>query len=293
MNRKVKLTILNSMAGSDFEQALDQHLEWGLHILDLKEAIFSKRVDDLLPQEAERAAQAIKSRNMSVVTLSTGIFYADIEQGEVPFRAQFSEKLARILDTAPILQPRNVRLLSAVSSKRSTFTNCADYIHDKHPWVISIYRDAIEKLHEAGFQTVIENEVHNTIFSNPHEIVDFFRALDCDDKVGFTWDIANLWEEGTFPSLDVYVQLRPLIRMVHVKGGHDNDDPCGPKRLASSLEGTSWPVRDIINAVIRDGVSPVICLNGSHGAKNPAYNHTLDDYYRDILYLRQQFDGIE
>jgi hypothetical protein len=52
-------------------------------------------------------------------------------------------------------------------------------------------------------------------------------------------------------------------------------------------------VREIIDAVIQDEVSPVICLNGSHGVKTPAYSHTFDDYYQDILYLRQQFEGIE
>ena len=293
MSAKVRLTILNSMAGSDFEQALDRHLEWGLRVLDLKEAIYGKRVDALLPHEAEQAAQAIAARELSVETLSTGIFNGDIEQGEAAFRAQFNQKLSRILETAPILQPRNIRLLSAYSAKRAAFIHSTDYIRSQHPWVFPLYRDAIEQLHEAGFQVVIENEVHKSIFSHPQEIVDFFRALDCGDKAGLTWDIANLWEEGTFPSLAAYEQLKPIISMVHLKGGRDSDDPQGPQRLASSLEDATWPVSDIVNAVIRDGVSPVICVNGSHGAKNPAYNHTLADYYRDILYLRREFEGIE
>jgi len=199
MNGSVQLTILNSMAGTDFEQALDQHVWWGLRVLDLKDAIFGKSVDDLTPQEAEQAARLIAARNLTVETLSTGIYYSDIEQGETTFRAKFSTKLNRILETAPILQPSNVRLLSATSSKRSTFANAADYISDQQPWVFSLYRETIERLYEAGFQVVIE------------------------------------------------------------------------------LEDASWPVTDLVNAVIRDGGSPVICVNGSHGAKNLAYRHTMDD----------------
>ncbi len=290
MSGKVKLTLLNSMAGRDFEEALDQHLEWGLKVLDLKDAIYGKTVDDLTPQEAEQAAQAITARNLRVVTLSTGIFYGDVEQGEAAFRAQFADKLARILDTAPILQPQYVRLLSAKSSQRDTFDNCAAYLLDRHPWVFPLYREAITALNDAGFQVVIENEVHSVIFANPQEIVDFFETLDCGDRVGLTWDIANLWEEGTFPSLEVYAQLKPLIRMVHLKGGRSSDDP---QRLASTLEEASWPVSDIVGAVLRDGVSPVICINPSHGARNPAYNHRIEDYEQDIRYLRQQFEGIE
>jgi hypothetical protein len=47
MGDKIQLTILNSMAGKDFVQALDQHLAWGLQVLDLKDAIYGKAVDQL------------------------------------------------------------------------------------------------------------------------------------------------------------------------------------------------------------------------------------------------------
>ncbi len=289
----IQLTILNSMAGANFESALDQHVAWGLRVLDLKDAIYGKRVDDLLPGEAEQAARAIEAHGMRVETLSTSIFYDDIEQGEDAFRAKFGARLARILESAPILQPRNVRLLSATSSKRANFSNCAEYIADQHPWLFPLYREAIDQLHAAGFQVVIENEVHNVIFSHPQEIVDFFHMLDCGHKVGFTWDIANLWEEGTFPTLAVYEQLKPFISLVHVKGGSESVDPANSKRQASSLEDASWPVQDIVGAVVRDGISQVICLNGSHGVQNAAYSHRLEDYERDIHYLRKHFDGIE
>jgi sugar phosphate isomerase/epimerase len=292
MSGKVELTMLNSMAGSEIEAALDQHIAWGLRVLDLKDNLYGKWIHDLSVAEARQIADLIAARGLRVETLSTGIFYADIEIGEAAFRAQFADKLANILTIAPILQPRNVRLLSAKSSQRATFTNCADYISDQHPWVFPAYREAVEQLHQAGFMAVIENEVNGAIFANPQEIVDFFAALAIGDKVGLIWDIANLWQEGTFPSIAVYEQLKPLIKLVHVKGGRKNDDPASHDHLASSLADTVWPVHDILSAVIRDGVSPVICLNPSHGAGNPGYRHTPDDYHRDILYLRQHFEGI-
>jgi hypothetical protein len=40
----VQLSLLNSMAGMDFETALDQHVEWRLKWLDLKDSICGKRV---------------------------------------------------------------------------------------------------------------------------------------------------------------------------------------------------------------------------------------------------------
>ena len=39
-----EITILNSMAGSTFELALDQHVSWGIKYLDLKDAIWGKSI---------------------------------------------------------------------------------------------------------------------------------------------------------------------------------------------------------------------------------------------------------
>jgi hypothetical protein len=53
----------------------------------------------------------------------------------------------------------------------------------------------------------------------------------------------------------------------------------------SSLEDASWPVADITRQVAEDGVSPVICLNPSHGAAKPEYDYS-DIVARDIAYTR-------
>jgi hypothetical protein len=55
----------------------------------------------------------------------------------------------------------------------------------------------------------------------------------------------------------------------------------------SSLADASWPVAEITRRVAEDGVSPVICLNPSHGASKPGYDYA-DIVARDIAYLREQ-----
>jgi len=293
MTEKVRLTVLNSMAGTEFEQALDQQIAWGIRTLDLKNHIYDKSIDELLPDDAQKAARAIAERNLDVTTLSTGIFYGDIEQGEAAFREQFQASLDCIVSIGSIFKPLNVRLLSAKSSKRNTFSNSVAYIQEHHPWLLPLYREAIHRLHDAGFFVVIENEVHSTIFTRPQEIVDFFDVVDCSGKVGFTWDISNLWEEGTFPTLQVYQQLKPLISLIHLKGSKDVVQDGVTKRFASSLEDASWNVLELVQAAINDEVSPVICLNPAHGARSASYNHSLDNYYQDILYLRKNVKEIE
>ena len=102
---------------------------------------------------------------------------------------------------------------------------------------------------------------------------------------------------GTFPTLEVYRRLRPLIAMVHVKGGAAEapaapGQPDGPLKWRTALADASWPVLDILRAVVADGVSPVICLNPSHGERKTGYDYT-DVVGRDIEFLRRNIPEIE
>jgi len=65
--------------------------------------------------------------------------------------------------------------------------------------------------------------------------------------------------------------------------------PGGDLKYASSLEDASWPVIDIVKAVIKDGISPVICLNPSHGKRRPGF---IDNPLKDIDFLRKNFKEI-
>ena len=285
------LTMLSSMAGPDFPRAFDVHVEWGLDVLDLKDGLFGKLVERLTDAEAGQVVDAARARRLPVYTMSTCIFADDIEMGEGEFRERHCGTVERAAAIARILQPRQVRLIIATSARRAEFTNCADYLASRHPWVIATYAEAVDRLHEAGFHVTLESEPGNSLFARPQEIIDFFAALNRPGRASFTWDIQNLWETGTFPTLDVYRQLKPVIGMLHVKGGRA-EQPGGPMKWASSLEDASWPVAAIVQAAVRDARSPVICLNPSHGERPPdGYAWTADDFRRDIEFLKKIQQG--
>tara|TARA_B100000686_G_C16536581_1_gene835129 strand:- start:372 stop:908 length:537 start_codon:yes stop_codon:yes gene_type:complete len=176
----------------------------------------------------------------------------------------------------------------ATSSNREEILNSTVYLEAQQPWVFGVYREAVDKIYSAGFHTVIENEVHNCLFAKTDEITRFFNLLDCGDALSLTWDVQNLWQMGTFPSLDVYRELRPYLGMIHVKGGR-TDVPGGALKWRSGLEEASWPVIDIVKEVVADGKSPVICLNPSHGESSPDYT---PDYGADLNFLRSNVKQI-
>ena len=279
--------MLSSMAGRDFERSLDRHVDWGLRHLDLKDAIFGKSVIDLTDAEAFRAADLIRERRLFVYCLSTTLFHADVESGEEAFRRNHLAPLDRVIAVARGLQPDLIRLLAATTAQRDRLEDSVPYLTDQNRWLIEMYREAVERLSAAGFKVTIENECRDCIFSNSREILGFFEALDCGDAVNLTWDVQNLWQMGTFPSLDVYQQLKPLIAYFHLKGGQSEK---GSKTLRwkSSLEDASWPVRAITEQVMTDGVSPVICLNGSHGAAKEGYDYR-NMVERDLAFVRKEF----
>jgi len=153
-----------------------------------------------------------------------------------------------------------------------------------------MYQDAIDQIHAAGFHPTIENEIGPCIFSTPDEVIDFFQKIGRSDKACFTWDVQNLWQLGTFPTLEIYQKIKPLIGYYHVKGGQAEDDNTS-LAWASPLENASWPVLDITRKVIHDGLSPVICLNGSHGRRPDGYDQALE-YKRDIHFLKSSIGEI-
>ena len=290
----VSITMLNSMADRDFETALDRHVEWGLRHLDVKDSVFGTGVADLTGAEARRAAELIEARGLSVYCMSTQLFHGDVEVGEAAFRAAHLEPLERSIAVAEVLRPNLFRLLSARTTRRGqvddSVHNSIAWLRDEHPWVIACYREAVERLAAAGLRVTIENECHANILATPDEVTGFFAELDCGDAVNLTWDVQNMWQMGTVPTLEVYGELRPLLAYYHLKGGQAAPGS-GALHWKSSLEDASWPVREITQQVVADGVSPVICLNGSHGKRKPGYAYAgvLD---RDLAFAREIAGGV-
>lgn len=260
----VRLTMLNAMAAQDFIQALDRHVAWGLTDVDLKDGIFGKYVLDLNEAEARRAAEELAERKLSVHCLSTGLLFKMVEEGERAFRKAYVPQLDAAIRTARHLRAHSVRLLSARTVRHNELTDAIAYTRAEHPWLMPLYREFVDRLHDAGLTACIENEVGGNIFSSPGEIVEFFEELDRPGKAIFTWDLVNLWQEGAFPSAAVYRQLKPFIGYLHVKGGR-SEVPGGPLHWASTLAEASWPAKELLTQIVRDGVAPVICLNPPHG----------------------------
>ena len=286
----VDLTVLNTMASSDFSEALERHQEWGMKFLDLKDWVFGKRIVDLTEEEALRARDLIQHHGLFVHCFSTQLFEPEVELGEEVFRRDHLGKVDHTIEIARILQPEMIRLLAAQTTRRATVGDSVAYLKAEHPWALPLYAEAIDQVHEAGFHTTIENETGQCILANPNEILGFFRELDRPGKVSFTWDVQNLWELGTFPSIEVYQAIKHLVRYYHLKGGQHNDsstDLC----WRSSLEDASWPVVEITRQVVADGATPVICLNGSHGDKKAGYDYT-DIVQRDMDFIRSAIPEI-
>lgn len=288
--KKVRVTMLSAMAGMDFEYALDMHVSWNIELVDLKDSIFGKNLMELTLDEAGHAADLIRERGLSVYCLSTMLFHGEAEMGETAFREENIHKVDHVINLAKILKPKLVRLLASQTSKRAEVKNSVQYIAGHHPWLIPAYGEAVERIYESGFLVTIENETGSCIFSNPTEIIDFFEELNMPEKVSLTWDVQNLWQMGTFPTMEVYRKLRNTIGYYHLKGGQSEK---GGVDLVwrSTLEDASWPVVEITRQVVADGVVDVICLNSSHGKAREGQDGN-DMAKRDLDFIRSAIPGI-
>ncbi|TMV45316.1 TIM barrel protein [Paenibacillus mesophilus] len=280
--------MLNAMASPDFIQSLDTQASWGIEVLDLKDRIWGKSLLELSGEEAERAAVAIKERELSVHCMSTSLFHDDLERGENYFRDTHLAHIEKTLEIARILRPTVIRLLSPRVERVGSVTDSIRRIKSEFAWLFPMLREAVDRLSDEGFGVTIENECERNIFSNPQEVIHFFEDLDRSDSVFFTYDVQNLWQMGTFPSLDAYRALKPLIGYFHLKGGRAGEN--GRLLWKSALEDASWPVAEMTLAVVRDGVSPIICLNPSHGGTLEGYDYNRM-FKRDLDYIRSVIQG--
>ncbi len=279
-----EITLLNGMLGQDFSIALDRHRKYEIRLLDLKDCIFGKSLADLTIDEALSARALIEKHGLEVYSLSSSLCHGNVEEGEIAFRRSVEAEIKKIVAVAEVLRPKSVRLLSAWTSRRAEFADSIAYLDRYHPWIFDIYRACIDSLFHAGYDVFIENETGYNIFSTVIEIDRFFVRLDRSERVKFTWDIQNLWQMGTAPTLAVYEALRDLIGYLHFKGGKAGHT--GELAWASSLEDASWPVTDIVRRAVSDATIPVFCLNPSHGKCESGYDAAAV-VERDIHYLRQ------
>jgi sugar phosphate isomerase/epimerase len=287
---KTQLTILNSMASADFEESMRLHREWGLHWVDLRDAIYGRRVEELDLAAAREAKRYLDDLGLEVHCVSTNVFVEQVAHGEAVFREQL-QTLEKVMELCAILQPRLVRLNAADFAQRSADANSVRVIKDHYPWLVDVYRDGIDMVAAHGIVPTIENEAFDTSLSKPEEFVEFFQWLDRPGTAALTWDVQNQWSSGVFPSIAVYRQLKPFMRYYHVKGGQAEP---GSSKLAwnVALEDASWPVVEITSAVVEDGVSPVICLNqAQHGAQKDGYDYD-GMVKRDLDFLRASVPGV-
>jgi sugar phosphate isomerase/epimerase len=294
---EVELTALSGMGSPDFDLAVDRFAGWGLRWIDVWGKIYGRPVGELDPATAGRAAAALERAGLGAYCMSTLVFNEYVERGEEVFRTEHLATLDRVLAAAEILRPRYVRLIAGKLEGAGGGQPVAR-LKSEYPWVAEVYREAAQRIVDAGFTPTMENEVHDCFLAQPREFVEFVEWVQPPDRFRLTWDIQNAWQMGAFPTLEAYRTLRPLIGYVHTKGGRAADEDPTRLRWNTGLDAASWPVAEIIQAVVDDGVSPVVCLNPSHGEPLADYDYGPPGDLggvaeRDLEFLRTHVKGVK
>ena len=287
----VQLTLLSSIPGGNFPLALERQRALGLRFLDLKDALWGKTIERFTEEEALRATELIEEFGLRIHCFSTSIGHTSLHSGttESSFRAPYEDALANTLLVAKIMRPQVIRLLAPRLSPKCAGECAVARMARLFPWTTGVYRDWVDAIEATGFGVLIENEAVGCCLGSVDDVLLFFQLLD-RPAARFTWDVQNLWQNGTFPSLDIYRQLKPLIGALHLKGGRSGDDGQTLK-WAAPLEEASWPVWEIVRAVVADGTAPFICLNPSHGEKPDDWD-SWEVARREVAWLRREIKGI-
>lgn len=267
-----KTLVLNVMCGKDLEPALDRHAGLGLCDLDIKSGWSGSMIENTDCEQVNRIAAAASERQLSVYCLSSGIGNCRIDDSDARL-AEEDAKLKRLLHAIAVLQARCARLILP----RGDETVCND------ERIVNRYRSWCEQINNAGARVVIENEIGGSIGRNPLLVDAFFKNLNAGNRVFYTWDIANQWQEGRYPSLADYRIVKPWIGMLHVKGGRWDNSRDQHYAWKAMLDESDWPVAELCHAAINDGV-PAICINPPHGQTPDDWSYDLE---RDLTFVHQ------
>lgn len=288
--KPVRLSAITANGGTTLERALVSFVSWHLELMDLWGGLGMAPSLDLLGRDgAARVAAALDRAGVGCHALASAVFGGTVAIGAEQFRADGLAELDRVLEIAAVVRPRYVRLLAAQApGSREHDGNAVGRLRESDPWLGPLYREAADRIVSAGFDVTIENETKQSFLSSPQEYLDFADWIGNPGRV-FTWDIQNAWQTGTAPSVSVFRELEPVVGYVHLKGGRA--DEAGQLCWASDLASASWPVGEVVHAVLESAASPVLCLNPSHG-KVPEETAasveelTLTTTWSDIRYLR-------
>ncbi|MER9533837.1 hypothetical protein NKI89_29115 [Mesorhizobium sp. M0309] len=173
--RRIRLTMLNFMAGSDLAAALDRHVQEGLEICHLKDGIFGKRLEELSHDQLRRLADEIAARGLKTYCLSTSLGVNSVI-------------LDRVVSAADILKPALIRVIVAKdTSLPQGGEDNMNRVLARYPWLAATYDELIARINAAGFDVVLENEAHDCIIKviciNPSHGT---RAAGFDD-----WNVAR------------------------------------------------------------------------------------------------------
>jgi sugar phosphate isomerase/epimerase len=290
-----ELILFTDIMADDIEVAINRLRELEILTLDIRGSVYGRSIDDLDDARRERLASLLRDTRTTVHCLSTSLGAEDANAvGEHAFRTRLDEGIRNIVATLGIVEARMVRVFGCrYPPGHAPVEELAGSLPS---WVYEAYREAAEALSSAGAVLTLENEP-DSIISDPTAAVRFLSALG-EPRIGFTWDVQNMWAAGTFPSAHVYEQLRALIDYVHLKGGRDSkSDPQGLV-FRADLEHASWPVLEIVGQVLADGICPALCLNSSGGSIPDGYRHFADNDTQamriseakaDLEFLRRSF----
>ena len=179
-----QLTLLSSMASSDFEESVRLHRDWGLSG-HLRDGIYGKRVEELDLDAALEAKRSIDALGLEVYCVSTNVFVEDVAHGEAALRAHL-DILERAIEVAGVLRPRLLRLNAANFAERAKDSSAISVIKEHYPWFVDVYRAGVDMVAARGMVATIENEAFDCCLSKPEEFVEFFDWLERPEGAGLS-----------------------------------------------------------------------------------------------------------
>lgn len=223
----MQLAAITDEISQDFEHALDVMLEYGARGVELR-GLWGTNISELSDEQATRAREAVRTRDMKVVCLATPFYKCDLPDAPAEGTAtgplhlaperDFSKQLDMLARCAELAHFFEADMLRVFSFWRKALPSPAIEAR-----IVDSFAAPLRLAERENLTLVLENE-HACYIGSGAEAARVLSEVN-SAHLRAVWDPGNAFALGEVPFPDGYEAVRPWVAHVHLKDARIVETP--------------------------------------------------------------------
>ncbi|MBD3289481.1 TIM barrel protein [candidate division KSB1 bacterium] len=273
----MKLAIVSDQISTDFREAVEYGLEWGIEDFELRN-MTTGRVPYVTSEELEQIIDVKEEYGINVSAISPGLFRISLKEEE-QLKLELEEKIYDSFRFADKLGTKDVIIFSFKRYPNEPQSNYIQIVH-----ILGRMTSLAEKY---GFRLLLENDIDYWCQTG-EDTAQILEEIN-SKSLRANWDPANAYAAGEIPYPYGFLAIRKYVASIHVKDAirsmNDNIDWVMVGQGEVDWKGQFQAIMhgiDLKYVTIETSCKPVL----EYSRRNILQiNNMVDDYILDDNYM--------